>query len=238
MESFNSQAFLWFGSSGHAKIVWDASYVETARIEYARGKTYTYGWKSRYKLLSLRLRIWIFQKNSPWNAKNFPSSVKQIRIFEDRVLDMSVLYDWRGMCVFMSHFCSNWFCTFIGVIMWRAKLGGLRNLDRNGFLIGLVYIMPFFYSRGHLRRMGPRSILCSLATEYSFAVPAYSSTKTVPSLDEQHKMKILDKLSLRYFLKTYFFVVVSLILICMVLDFTEKNDNLTFEIECPFPWVL
>ncbi|MBN7813299.1 LptF/LptG family permease [Algoriphagus sp. H41] len=37
-------------------------------------------------------------------------------------------------------------------------------------------------------------------------------------------MKILDKLIIKEFLKTYFFVVVMLILIVLVLDFTEKND--------------
>ncbi len=38
-------------------------------------------------------------------------------------------------------------------------------------------------------------------------------------------MKILDKLIIKDFLKTYFFVVVMLILIVLVLDFTEKNDT-------------
>lgn len=38
-------------------------------------------------------------------------------------------------------------------------------------------------------------------------------------------MKILDKLIIKEFLKTYFFVVVMLILIVLVLDFTEKNDT-------------
>lgn|SRR5690554_281463 len=37
-------------------------------------------------------------------------------------------------------------------------------------------------------------------------------------------MKILDKLIIKDFLKTYFFVVLMLILIVLVLDFTEKND--------------
>lgn len=37
-------------------------------------------------------------------------------------------------------------------------------------------------------------------------------------------MKLLDKLIIKDFLKTYFFVVVMLILIVLVLDFTEKND--------------
>ncbi len=37
-------------------------------------------------------------------------------------------------------------------------------------------------------------------------------------------MKILDKLIIKDFLKTYFFVVVMLILVVLVLDFTEKND--------------
>src|SRR5690606_12681104 len=38
-------------------------------------------------------------------------------------------------------------------------------------------------------------------------------------------MKILDKLIIKDFLKTYFFVVLMLILIVLVLDFTEKNDT-------------
>ncbi len=38
-------------------------------------------------------------------------------------------------------------------------------------------------------------------------------------------MKLLDKLIIKDFLKTYFFVVVMLILIVLVLDFTEKNDT-------------
>ncbi|MCU0402536.1 MAG: LptF/LptG family permease [Algoriphagus sp.] len=38
-------------------------------------------------------------------------------------------------------------------------------------------------------------------------------------------MKILDKLIIKEFLKTYFFVVLMLILIVLVLDFTEKNDT-------------
>ncbi|WP_297335978.1 LptF/LptG family permease [Algoriphagus sp.] len=37
-------------------------------------------------------------------------------------------------------------------------------------------------------------------------------------------MKLLDKLIIRDFLKTYFFVVLMLILVVLVLDFTEKND--------------
>jgi len=37
-------------------------------------------------------------------------------------------------------------------------------------------------------------------------------------------MKILDKLIIKEFLKTYFFVVVMLVLVVLVLDFTEKND--------------
>ncbi|MFC3879224.1 LptF/LptG family permease [Algoriphagus namhaensis] len=37
-------------------------------------------------------------------------------------------------------------------------------------------------------------------------------------------MKLLDKLIIKDFLKTYFFVVVMLVLIVLVLDFTEKND--------------
>lgn len=37
-------------------------------------------------------------------------------------------------------------------------------------------------------------------------------------------MKTLDKLIIKDFLKTYFFVVLMLILIVLVLDFTEKND--------------
>ncbi len=38
-------------------------------------------------------------------------------------------------------------------------------------------------------------------------------------------MKLLDKLIIRDFLKTYLFVVLMLILIVLVLDFTEKNDT-------------
>lgn len=38
-------------------------------------------------------------------------------------------------------------------------------------------------------------------------------------------MKILDKLIIKEFLKTYFFVVVMLIMVVLVLDFTEKNDT-------------
>ena len=38
-------------------------------------------------------------------------------------------------------------------------------------------------------------------------------------------MKLLDKLIIKDFLKTYFFVVVLLILVVLVLDFTEKNDT-------------
>ncbi|EOZ99541.1 membrane protein, putative [Indibacter alkaliphilus LW1] len=38
-------------------------------------------------------------------------------------------------------------------------------------------------------------------------------------------MKILDKLIIKDFIKTYFFVVLMLILIVLVLDFTEKNDK-------------
>ncbi|SFB47810.1 LptF/LptG family permease [Algoriphagus aquimarinus] len=38
-------------------------------------------------------------------------------------------------------------------------------------------------------------------------------------------MKILDNLIIKDFLKTYFFVVVMLILVVLVLDFTEKNDS-------------
>lgn len=38
-------------------------------------------------------------------------------------------------------------------------------------------------------------------------------------------MKILDKLIIKDFLKTYLFVVLMLILIVLVLDFTEKNDT-------------
>ena len=38
-------------------------------------------------------------------------------------------------------------------------------------------------------------------------------------------MKILDKLIIKDFLKTYFFVVVMLILVVLVLDFTEKNGT-------------
>lgn len=37
-------------------------------------------------------------------------------------------------------------------------------------------------------------------------------------------MKILDRLILKDFLKTYFFVVMMLIMVVLVLDFTEKND--------------
>ncbi|WP_186757541.1 LptF/LptG family permease [Echinicola salinicaeni] len=37
-------------------------------------------------------------------------------------------------------------------------------------------------------------------------------------------MKLLDKLIIKDFLKTYFFVVLMLIMIVLVLDFTEKND--------------
>lgn len=37
-------------------------------------------------------------------------------------------------------------------------------------------------------------------------------------------MKILDKLIIKDFLKTYFFVVLMLIMVVLVLDFTEKND--------------
>ncbi len=37
-------------------------------------------------------------------------------------------------------------------------------------------------------------------------------------------MKILDKLIIKDFMKTYFFVVLMLILVVLVLDFTEKND--------------
>lgn len=37
-------------------------------------------------------------------------------------------------------------------------------------------------------------------------------------------MKILDKLIIKDFLRTYFFVVTMLILVVLVLDFTEKND--------------
>ena len=37
-------------------------------------------------------------------------------------------------------------------------------------------------------------------------------------------MKLIDKLIIKDFLKTYFFVVVMLVLIVLVLDFTEKND--------------
>ncbi|ERM82701.1 permease [Rhodonellum psychrophilum GCM71 = DSM 17998] len=37
-------------------------------------------------------------------------------------------------------------------------------------------------------------------------------------------MKILDKLIIKDFIKTYFFVVLMLILVVLVLDFTEKND--------------
>ncbi|MEX0882185.1 MAG: LptF/LptG family permease, partial [Cyclobacteriaceae bacterium] len=38
-------------------------------------------------------------------------------------------------------------------------------------------------------------------------------------------MKLLDKLIIKDFLKTYLFVVLMLILIVLVLDFTEKNDT-------------
>ncbi|HAH38248.1 MAG TPA: permease [Algoriphagus sp.] len=38
-------------------------------------------------------------------------------------------------------------------------------------------------------------------------------------------MKLLDKLIIKDFLKTYFFVVLMLILVVLVLDFTEKNDK-------------
>jgi lipopolysaccharide export system permease protein len=38
-------------------------------------------------------------------------------------------------------------------------------------------------------------------------------------------MKLLDKLIIKDFLKTYFFVVLMLILVVLVLDFTEKNDS-------------
>ncbi|WPR75623.1 LptF/LptG family permease [Algoriphagus sp. NG3] len=38
-------------------------------------------------------------------------------------------------------------------------------------------------------------------------------------------MKLLDKLIIKDFLKTYFFVVVMLVLVVLVLDFTEKNDS-------------
>ncbi|QDH79303.1 YjgP/YjgQ family permease [Echinicola soli] len=38
-------------------------------------------------------------------------------------------------------------------------------------------------------------------------------------------IKLLDKLIIKDFLKTYFFVVLMLILIVLVLDFTEKNDD-------------
>lgn len=38
-------------------------------------------------------------------------------------------------------------------------------------------------------------------------------------------MKILDKLIIKEFLKTYFFVVIMLVVIVLVLDFTEKNDT-------------
>ncbi|MFC5627259.1 LptF/LptG family permease [Algoriphagus winogradskyi] len=38
-------------------------------------------------------------------------------------------------------------------------------------------------------------------------------------------MKLLDKLIIKDFLKTYFFVVVMLVLVVLVLDFTEKNDT-------------
>ncbi|WP_268035701.1 LptF/LptG family permease [Algoriphagus sp. PAP.12] len=38
-------------------------------------------------------------------------------------------------------------------------------------------------------------------------------------------MKLIDKLIIKDFLKTYFFVVLMLILVVLVLDFTEKNDK-------------
>ncbi|GAA0878434.1 LptF/LptG family permease [Algoriphagus jejuensis] len=38
-------------------------------------------------------------------------------------------------------------------------------------------------------------------------------------------MKILDKLIIKEFLKTYFFVVVMLVIVVLVLDFTEKSDT-------------
>lgn len=38
-------------------------------------------------------------------------------------------------------------------------------------------------------------------------------------------MKLIDKLIIKDFLKTYFFVVVMLVLVVLVLDFTEKNDT-------------
>lgn len=38
-------------------------------------------------------------------------------------------------------------------------------------------------------------------------------------------MKLLDKLIIKDFIKTYFFVVMMLILVVLVLDFTEKNDT-------------
>lgn len=38
-------------------------------------------------------------------------------------------------------------------------------------------------------------------------------------------MKLLDKLIIKDFLKTYLFVVLMLILVVLVLDFTEKNDT-------------
>ncbi len=38
-------------------------------------------------------------------------------------------------------------------------------------------------------------------------------------------MKLLDKLIIKDFLKTYFFVVVMLVIVVLVLDFTEKNDS-------------
>ena len=44
------------------------------------------------------------------------------------------------------------------------------------------------------------------------------------SKQEIVNMKILDKLIIKDFLKTYFFVVLMLIMIVLVLDFTEKND--------------
>jgi len=37
-------------------------------------------------------------------------------------------------------------------------------------------------------------------------------------------MKLIDRLIIKDFLKTYFFVVLMLILVVLVLDFTEKND--------------
>ncbi|MCR9085102.1 MAG: LptF/LptG family permease, partial [Cyclobacteriaceae bacterium] len=38
-------------------------------------------------------------------------------------------------------------------------------------------------------------------------------------------MKLIDRLIIKDFLKTYFFVVLMLILVVLVLDFTEKNDK-------------